>query len=220
MEIPIRATVQCKDGLGGRSTCVVVNPITERVTHLVVKEKTPPRIERLVPVWLVKATTHEQIRLTCSRDDLGQLKPFVETEFVQVQASLLDAEALLSYYEEEELVSLPYAPMEHPYSVLEDSQVTVERDVKAVAPGELAVRRGARVEATDGCVGWVDEFVVDPESGHITHLTMRKGHGWGDREISIPISEVVRIAEDVVYLKLWRRQINSLPVVRARRKLR
>ena len=177
-------------------------------------------MERLVPVWPVKATTPEQIRLTCSRDDLGQLKPFVETEFDQVQASLLDAEELLSYCEEEELVSLPYAPMEYPYSVLEDSQVTVERAVRAVLSGEFVVRRGARVEASDGCVGWVDEFVVDPESGYITHLTMRKGHLWGDREVSIPISEVKRIAEDVVYLKLWRRQIKLLPAVRVRRKWR
>lgn len=96
----------------------------------------------------------------------------------------------------------------------------LKQKVKAVPPGELAVRRGARVEATDGRVGWVDEFVVDPDSGHITHLTMRKGHLWGDEEVSIPVSEIGRIAEDVVYLKLGKRQIEALPVVQVRRRWR
>jgi hypothetical protein len=45
MDIPVKAVVQCTDGPGGRSTYVVVNPITEQVTHLVVKERQP----RLVP---------------------------------------------------------------------------------------------------------------------------------------------------------------------------
>jgi len=43
------------------------------------------------------------------------------------------------------------------------------------------VRRGTRVEATDGHVGHVDEFVVNPENGHITHSVMREGHLWGKK---------------------------------------
>ena len=219
MNIPINAAVQCTDGPGGRSTYVIVNPINEQVTHLVVKERQPPHTERLVPVRFVKATTPEQVQLSCNLNELGRLRPFVEIEFIRVQAPLLDLQGL-SYYGDEDLMSLPYAKMEPPYSIQEASQVLLKQKVKAVPPGELAVRRGARVEATDGRVGWVDEFVVDPDSGHITHLTMRKGHLWGDEEVSIPVSEIGRIAEDVVYLKLGKRQIEALPVVQVRRRWR
>jgi hypothetical protein len=49
-------------------------------------------------------------------------------------------------------------------------------------------------------------------------MMMRKGHLWGDEEISIPVSEIVRIAENVVYLKLDKQQIEALPAVRVQRK--
>ena len=54
MDIPIQAAVECGDGPGGRSTYVVVNPITEQVTHIVVKTKLPSQVERLVPVMFVR----------------------------------------------------------------------------------------------------------------------------------------------------------------------
>jgi sporulation protein YlmC with PRC-barrel domain len=219
MEIPINAAVQCTDGPGGRSTYVVVNPITEQVTHLVVREKQTPHAERLVPVRFVKATTPEQVQLSCSRKELARLRPFVEIEFIRVQAPLLELEGF-SCYGDEDLMSLPYTEMEPPHSIPEESQVLLKQRVKAIPPGELAIRRGARVEATDGRVGRVDEFVVDPESRHITHLTMRKGHLWGDEEISVPVSEIGRITEDVVYLKLDKRQIKALPAVQVWRKWR
>ena len=68
--------------------------------------------------------------------------------------------------------------------------ITVEVPVEhlQIPPGELAVRRGTRVEATDGYVGKVDEFVVNPDNGHITHLVMREGHLWGKKDVTIPLS--------------------------------
>jgi hypothetical protein len=113
MDIPINAMVQCSDGLGGRSTYVVANPITEEVTHIVVKAKKPPQVERLVPVMFIKATTSEQIHLSCNRNQLDRLRPFIETEFVRVPAELLDL-VDLSYDEDEDLMSLPFTSMELP----------------------------------------------------------------------------------------------------------
>jgi hypothetical protein len=45
---------------------------------------------------------------------------------------------------------------------------------------------------------------------------MRKGHLWGEKEISVPVSEVERITEDIVHLKLGRRQIAALPAIKVR----
>ena len=73
------------------------------------------------------------------------------------------------------------------------------------------MRRGTRIEAKDGYVGRVDEFVVDRESCHITHLVMREGHLWGQLDVIIPISEMSEIRTDTVFLKLDKHQIESLP---------
>ncbi len=63
----------------------------------------------------------------------------------------------------------------------------VPEESQQIPPGELDVRRGTRVEATDGYVGNVDEFVVNPEDGHITHMVMREGHRWGQKDVIIKI---------------------------------
>jgi sporulation protein YlmC with PRC-barrel domain len=94
-----------------------------------------------------------------------------------------------------------------------DPEMTVQVPVehKQIPPGELAVRRGTRVDATDGYVGHVDEFVVNPKNGHITHLVMREGHLWGQKDVIIPVSALGDVLGDIVFLKLDKQQIGSLP---------
>jgi hypothetical protein len=82
MDIPIDADVQCTAGVGDRSTYVVLNPVTRRVTHVVVKQDSFPHLERLVPVGMVAEISPDQIHLTCSRQELDRLESFLETEFL------------------------------------------------------------------------------------------------------------------------------------------
>jgi hypothetical protein len=83
MDIPIDAKVQCSDGLGGRSTLVIINPTTKKVTNVVVRERQDPHTERLVPIRYVVDTTDDQIRLSCSRHKLSEMREFIQTEFVR-----------------------------------------------------------------------------------------------------------------------------------------
>jgi sporulation protein YlmC with PRC-barrel domain len=202
MDIPVNADVECTDGLCGRSTYVILNPITDQLTHLVVRNKQSPHAKRLVPVGQVEEANPDLIRLSCTRHELGEMEPFVETEFVRVTVP--------------EYVSDPY--MTWPYVTSKTVSRTVERE--HIPPGELAVRRGARVEATDGHVGHVDEFVVNPSNGHITHLVLREGHLWGQKDVAIPVSEIDYIAEKTVYLKLDKHSIEQLPTIPIHRKVK
>jgi hypothetical protein len=207
MDIPLNVQVQCADGLCGRSTYVIVNPVTQRVTHIVVEGQRFPHTEHLVPLELVIESTPTSIRLRCAKDELMALEPFIEIEFVQADPSYMGD----AYEMEmgEGYLMWPYA--------LPDAGVIPEEHER-IPPGELAVRRGARVEATDGHVGRVDEFLVDPESEHITHLILREGHLWGQKDVTIPVSQIGRIDEDTVHLKLGREQIEALPTIPVRRR--
>jgi len=49
-------------------------------------------------------------------------------------------------------------------------------DEEQIPPGEPAVYRSARVEATDGKAGVLGEFLVNPLNGHISYLILMKGH--------------------------------------------
>jgi sporulation protein YlmC with PRC-barrel domain len=203
MNIPVNADVHCMDGFYGRSTYVIVNPVIKEVTHLVVREDRAPHTERLVPVHLVKETTPDLVLIDCVRNELTKLRPFIETEFLQTTLPDVD------YAGDEYLVSPLTAPVTR--------RVLLEQKHKAIPLGELAVRRGAHVEATDGRVGRVDEFVVDPDSGHITHMVLREGHLWGDEEVTIPVSEIAEFEEGVVHLRLSKQQVEALPTIKVER---
>jgi sporulation protein YlmC with PRC-barrel domain len=200
MDIPMNVEVFCVDGLCGRSTSIVLKPKTEEVTHLVVKENESPHQEILVPVTAVTATTPDSINLRYTRHEMADLQPFVEMDYIQVD---IPSPADGIYY------MMPYA---HP-------QVeTLAVKHEAIPANELAVHRGAWVEATDGLVGRVDEFLVDPESDHITHLVLREGHLWGQKDVTIPISEIEHIEENTVRLKIDKHKIETLPTTPVRRK--
>ena len=200
MDIPIDVEVFCTDGFCGRSTRVVLKPKTEEVTHLVVKEKESPHEEILIPVTAVTATTPDSINLSYTLDKLAELQPFIETEYVKVDIP--------------RYVGGVYSIEGYPYP--ESEILTVKHELTPA--GELALSRGARVEATDGRVGRVDEFLIDPENDHITHIVLREGHLWGQRDVSIPVSEIERVEEDAVYLRISKRKIEALPAIPVRRK--
>ena len=211
MDIPVNAQVECTDGLCGRSTYVVLNPITQQVTHVVVREVEFPHDERLVPIEQVKESTLDLILLRCTKKGLAAMDSFIEHEYLRLSDPI-------NGYEPEEIMVWPYAIPATEYTPPE--MLLVEVTHKHVPPHELAVRRGARVEATDGHVGQVDEFLVDPRNGHITHLIMREGHLWGRKDVTIPISEINRVEENIVRLKLDKKGIEALPTVPVRRRLR
>jgi len=202
MEIPLNAKVECKDGLCGRSVYVLINPVTDKVTYLVVREDSSPNIEYMVPVAIVSETIVDTIRLGCSKAKLKKMHPFIKTTFIEQKVPYNSGSGGemygmgLYYY-------LPY--------VTPGMTVQVPVEHQQIPPGELAVHRGTSVEATDGYVGHVDEFVVNPKNGHITHLVMREGHLWGQKDVIIPLSAMGDTREDTVFLKLDKHQIEALP---------
>ena len=195
MDIPVNTDVYCNDHHCGVSTYIIINPTTKKVTHLVVKEKAFPHIERLIPIELVLETSPQRIQLRCSSNQLEELDSFIETEFTRT---------VIPEYIGDQFMTWPYV-----IPKTEMIPVTHER----IPPGELAVRRGASVEATDGHAGQVDEFLVNPVDGYITHLVLREGHLWGQKDVTIPISQIDHIEEDAVYLKSDKHSVEALPSI-------
>ena len=196
MDIPLNVMVQCTDGEAGHSVCVIVDPIKDQITHLVVKEKGLFGIERLVPANLILETSQDHIWLNCNLKDLEKTGSFTESEFVP--------------YPSGEGYTWPYYPIEEEGFIL---------DHEKIPRNELAIRRGDRVNAADGPIGRVDEFLVDPKTDSITHLVMREGHLWGQKDITIPISQMDHIESGAVFLKLSKTDIENLPSVPVKRRI-
>jgi uncharacterized protein YrrD len=228
MKIAVNVEVECVDGSCGQSTRVVLNPVTQQLTHLVVEIERFPRAERMVPLDKLVETTATMIRLSCTKEELKAMPDFFEHHYVRVEklpdyladgagAGLMSlgfggSSALDHSYGPGMLMALPYAVPARHY----ESEV---KDVKgeSIPPDELAVHRGASVEASDGQVGHVDDFLVDQESGHITHLVLREGHLWGQKDVTIPVAQIAREEENAVYLKLDKQAIGALPAIPVQR---
>ena len=191
-DIPVRAEVWCSDGPCGHSDELIVNPATKQVTHLIVKEEQGAYAERLVPVEKVAESSPGRIRLALSKEELGQIEHFVDREF------------------------LPTWPIGAYPAGAEPGIMVVAHE--RVPEGETAIHRGAHVHAVDGHVGRVDDLVIDSESERITHLLLREGHFWGQKDVTIPVSEIDRIEADRIYLKLDKHAVGELPTVPVRGK--
>jgi sporulation protein YlmC with PRC-barrel domain len=203
-QFTIGAEASCADGVCGEVTRVVVDPVARAVTHLVVEPKHRVGLARLVPLDLVDAAAGET-RLRCTIAEFERLDPAEETQFVPGSPGY-------AAYGPDQVVSWPYyglaAPDIDPALVGTSQTVTYD----TVPLGEVEVRRGDHVHATDGDIGRVQGLVIDPRSHHVTHVLLQEGHLWGRKEVAIPIGAVTGV-EDGIRLNIAKRDVQDLPPV-------
>ena len=195
----IGADASCTDGVCGKVTCVVVDPVARTITHLVIEPKHRYDLGRLVPLDLIDATTGE-VRLRCTLADFEELDPAEETQF-------LPGTPGYPGYDPEQVLSMPYYGMGGAGAYVPQ---TVTYD--AVPLDEVEVRRGEHVHATDGHIGKVQGLVIEPDSHHVTHVLLQEGHLWGHKEVAIPISAVTGV-DDGIRLNITKQQVQDLPPV-------
>ncbi len=202
----IGADASGTDGVCGKVTRVVVDPVARAVTHLVVESKHRHDCGRLVPLDLVDATTGE-IRLRCTMAEFEELDPAEETRLLPSYPDY-DPERYRDYDPKRVLI-LPYYSM----GIAEayNRPMTVSYD--AVPLDEVEVRRGEHVHATDGRIGRVQGLVIDAESRHVTHVLLEEGHVWGRKEVVIPIGAIIGVDADGIRLNLTKQQVQDLPPV-------
>jgi len=191
-QFTIGTEATCSDGTAGKVSRVIVDPLAEKVTHLVIEPKHRRDPSRLVPLDLVDGAVGE-IRLRCTRAEFEKLGPAQETQFIP-STSGYESDGYLP----DQVGYWPYYGLGGGMGVAGlgsgagigagTPAQTVTNDT--VPLGEVDVRRGDPVHATDGDIGRVQGLVIDRASGHVTHVLLQEGHLWGRKEVAIPISAV------------------------------
>jgi sporulation protein YlmC with PRC-barrel domain len=220
----IGAKAQCADGDCGHVSRMIVDPIDRSVTHLVIQPAHWSGLGRLVPLDLVDgvqgdgvqgdgvqgggtATAGGEIRLRCSRAEFERLDCAEETHFLPGTDGYAaeDPDSVLAW---------PHYGLGGPLGIgvgtADPAADLITYD--AVPPGEIEIRRGDHVYATDGPIGRVQGLVIDTGSRHVTHVLLQEGHLWGHKEVAIPISAVTG-TEDGIKLGLARSEVRDLPPV-------
>jgi sporulation protein YlmC with PRC-barrel domain len=207
-EFTIGAEVSCSDGDCGKVQRVVVDPVARAVTHLVVEPKHRQGLGRLVPLDLVDATAGG-IGLRCTLAEFEQLDSAEETQFIPGSSGY-------AAYGPGQVVSWPYYGLGAPGMAggMDVQMAGVPQTVTydKVPLGEVEVRHGESVHATDGDIGRVQGLVIDPSDHHVTHVLLQEGHLWGRKEVAIPISAVTGV-EDGIQLNITKQDVQDLSPV-------
>jgi sporulation protein YlmC with PRC-barrel domain len=204
-EFVIGADAICTDGPCGQVSRVVVNPVAQTVTHLVVEPKHRQGLGRLVPLDIISGTP-DQVRLSCSQAEFQRLPPAEETQFIPGTAGY-------AAYGPSQVLAWPYYGLGAVPDAGGPAGGVVTYD--AVPAGEIAVHRGDPVHASDGFIGHVQGLVVDPRSHHVTHALLAEGHLRGRKEVAIPVSALPAGpgSEDGIRLSITRDEVKDLPPV-------
>ncbi|MYS23771.1 PRC-barrel domain-containing protein [Streptomyces sp. DvalAA-14] len=208
----IGTEVSCSDGVCGELTRVVVDPTTRALTHLVIGPQHHRPTARLVPVDQVDPA-RPPIQLRCTEAEFAAFPSAEESHFLAGPDNDWG-------YENSQILAWPYyglgignsatGPADMGPLLTDTEARAVTRD--RVPAGEVEIRRGEPVHATDGTIGRVQGLVVDTADHHVTHVLLNDGHLWGKRRVAIPIAAVTGVT-DGVRLSLTKDAVRDLPPV-------
>jgi sporulation protein YlmC with PRC-barrel domain len=210
-QFTIGTEASASDGAVGRLVRVIVDPTVEEVTHLVVEPEHRPDLGRLVPLDLVDfGAAAGGLRLRCTKAEFENLDPAEDTQ-------VIPATDAYGGYGAGQISYMPYYGLEGGGMAVPGVGGAGAMAPQVVATdsiplGEVEIRRGESVQATDGHIGRVQGLVIHPGSRHVTHFLLQEGHLWGKKEVAIPISAVAS-TRDGIQLKISKREVLDLPPV-------
>jgi sporulation protein YlmC with PRC-barrel domain len=185
---------------------VVIDPISRRVTHLVVQPEHRHEAARLVSIDRAQSTA-DGITLDYSADELGRLEPLQESAFLRLgEFPVADPDWEVGV---QNMLALPVYPGVDGMTASIDPDTRVPWSYDRIPKGEIELRRSSAVSSSDGHhLGHIDGFVVEDDV--ITAVVLERGHLWGRREVVIPYRAVERAESDSIVLNLTKDEVGAL----------
>ncbi|MAS32825.1 MAG: hypothetical protein CL610_02385 [Anaerolineaceae bacterium] len=203
----------------GRIERVVLDPLTKRVTHVVIRQGLLLPEDKVIPMSMFQVTEPDRAVLYIASEDLHNLPQFEEEEFVPVEYvgdgdGTSDLATSLYWYPS---VDMPYGAGPD-VSLADELAVPERRYVRStrqnIPEDTIALREGARVVSLDGRhIGNVERIVVDPATEYATHMLISQGLLLKTRKL-VPVTWLKIAGEDEVHLVMGTETIQGLPPYR------
>ncbi|RIK42450.1 MAG: hypothetical protein DCC55_08765 [Chloroflexi bacterium] len=217
MQLKDGATVYTADGQTvGSIDRVVIDPRTDEVTHIVVRQGFFFTEDKVVPTDLIDVATEEEVRLRADVEDLDDLPRFEERYYIPPE-DFSGAEGEMGYpvgyarpyywYPPVGAAGLGYYGGAYGYP----TAPYVTHTVLNIPEGTIALQEGARVISADGKeVGNVEEVVTDANIERATHLLITEGWLFTEKRL-IPVDWIKDVAEDEIRLAVSSRTLEQVP---------
>lgn len=172
---------------------VVIDPMKGTVQDLILRDESNKLW--LVPLKYIIDADVEMVRLNLTSEELDHLPAFDASQYLIG----MDEENDFFKARESGTHEIYYVP-----DLDEGGEIPLEKD--------LALIRGAFVEASDGFIGTIAEIRIDPQSGAAAEIIVHT-EGPNKQEALLPASMIDRLEADTVYLKMSIEEFESLPSV-------
>ena len=183
---------------------VVIDPRTNEVTHLVIRQGFLFTEDKVVPVEWFESSAEKGLILNKDKAAVESLPLFEEVHYVpweegepreSTPANLAEP---YFWYPPANTYWWNY-PAYRNYFGFGEPPLAVEVD-RAVPEGSIALKEGARVvSADDKHVGDVEQVMVDPANEHVTHFVISSGLLFKNHKL-VPTAWIDHLDDDEVVL--------------------
>jgi sporulation protein YlmC with PRC-barrel domain len=210
------AQVVTADGdVVGSMERVVIDPRSNEVTHIVVRQGMLLHEDKLFPVDGVAEANENEVRLDPSVSDLEAFPPYLDLDYVPLDESEQERTGYpasgvppVYWYPTTGMGPLWGTGYYGPYPVPGNVRLDLETNIPE---GTLALEEGARVVSADGeNVGRIEQVSMDPDSNQAVYFVLASGLLVTERK-RIPMHWVDHLEEDWVHLVVSKKFIDRLP---------
>lgn len=190
---------------------VVLEPDTNRVTHLVVQKGFLFAEDKVIPMSLVGPATEDRVTLRQDADVLEALPTFEVTQYVEAgrkhEPARISARPVRSLFW--------YPPLGTFWTASAHADFTgphyVPMTEKNIPEGTIALKEGAKVVSSDGeHIGDVESVFTDPQEERVTHLLISEGLILKEKRL-VPTNWMANVLEDEIHLCVDSDFVEGLP---------
>lgn len=205
------AVVTHKGDKVGTVNRVVVDPRTERLTHVIVARGFLFTTDKVIPIEDIQSEQDDQLILTPNAPDFSEYIDFEETTYVPVYREDFEPNGPATYSPPPVFWYPPYGSGAAYPSANVHQPFTTETE-RNVPEGNVSLAEGSDVyDSDDNKAGEVGRLFTYGHSSMLTHFVLVRGGIFDKQRVVIPVEWVAAIREDAVYLAVPAHIIDDLP---------
>lgn len=192
---------------------VVLDPTTQKVTHIVAEKGILFETKKLIPIeYVIESEGEKQILLNQRKEDLDKLPAYDESAYIGLDPNDYPDEQVDAVYWYPPLPATwgtMGGPLLFPYR--EPRFVHAEQAEQVLPEGTIALKEGAKVVSKDDKhIGNIEEIIVEPTDKRATHIVISEGIFLKKKKL-VPAHWITDASENKVFLTVWSDLVDRLP---------